>query len=102
MRRYPWQDLPVRQSLDSWGGNPILALGPDGEHVLFLRAIKQRWGYFVDLDHVLFAGRPSRGGVISTPDGRHLVWARRPRGARHRRRLARKVPELNGRDPSAT
>ena len=102
MRRYPWRTLQVRQSLDSWGGNPILALGPDGEHALFLKAIKQRWAYFVVLDHVLFAGRPDRNGVVATPDGRRLIWARRPRGGWHRRWLARKVLRLNGRDLART
>ncbi|PJI93442.1 hypothetical protein [Luteimicrobium subarcticum] len=101
VHRYPTQLLPVRQSFDSLGGSPILALGDDGQHPLFLVAMRQRWDLFTSLDQVLFCGRPDRRGVIATQDGQNIIWSRGPRGgARHRNWLARKVARLNA-QPSA-
>lgn len=94
MRRFPWQTVPVRHVLFSWGGAPAFALGPDGEHVLFLVAIRTRWDAFYGLDHVLFSGDLDRRGVVRTPGG-SLVWVRRPRGAWCRRHLQRRVSRLN-------
>jgi len=92
--RFPWQTLQVRQELLSWGGSPAVALGPDGEHVLFLVAIRPRWETFEGFETLLFAGDPDRRGVVSTPRG-DLVWVRRPRGAWYRRHLQRRVAKSN-------
>lgn len=59
-------------------GEPTLYLGPNGEHVLTLVALRGRWAPFSYSATVWLAGSPRRGGVVSTPGGEYLVWCRRP------------------------
>jgi len=94
LRRHPWQTLPVRHELSTWGGTPLLALGDDGEHVVELVAMKPRWGFFSGFDAVLVAGDAGHKGVVATPDEQRLAWVRRPHGARYRDRIRRKVAKL--------
>jgi hypothetical protein len=76
--RYPWR--PARSQLDvidvagSPNGQPVV-LAHDGTP-LTLAALVWRWRHFA-YTPLIVAGRRRRGGVIATPDRRHMTWAGR-------------------------
>jgi len=59
--------------------------------VLGVVSFKWRWRELnaCDRAEVWMAGDPARAGVVAPPGGAHLLWARRPLGARRRESLRR-------------
>jgi hypothetical protein len=98
LRRFPWREHSCRYWLVPGKGNgsPSLVLDPEDSEedaVLELMAFKWRWGSVAACSGatVWVAGDPDAGCVVAPPGGTYLIWARRPFGRGHRKRLRRIV-----------
>jgi len=98
LRRFSWRAQECRYALVPGKGNghPALVLDPERSEedaVLEASAFKWRWGRIAACEGatIWVAGDPAKGCVVAPPGGTHLVWARRPFGRRHRKRLRRFV-----------
>ncbi len=81
LAHHPWTAVPSTYEMvgsNAFGnGQPTVTLGSEtSKHTLTLLAFKWRWRRFAQSE-LLFAGRPSRAGVIATTDRRAIVWAGR-------------------------
>src|SRR3954452_13615912 len=99
LKKWPWTSWPCRYAEVVTGvapnGEPTLLLGEAQDHVLAVLGVFWSWRVLESCDGqaVWLAGDPGRGGVVSPPGGKHLLWARRPRTNRWRRSLRRRVVE---------
>jgi hypothetical protein len=90
LRAHPWVAWKAAYREIEMGtpnGNPTLYLGEHQEHALTLVAFNWRWSLVEDISLVWLAGDPERGGVVAPPGGLDLIWCRRPRTRRWRRKI---------------
>jgi hypothetical protein len=98
LERFPAQAVQLRHVF-RWGNGTAFALGVDGQNVLLQVGLRYRREMpDASAGSVLFAGDLDGQGLLCSVGGQYLTWVRRPRGARSRRRLARRVAKLDVRD----